>query len=175
MQITPQATAAKPQSIDENNAKLVAAMRAKEQREQGLRGQAKREGREEREREILQQAGVAAIDEISMLAQIRAEHDAEKRQIELRWFREEQKHGRGEYWKGWAHSAVVMGALMSAGMMFYALTIVSSTLEAAVPMRAQESIVDEIRNERALERQRGEPQRIAPSAPAPAPLEPAER
>ena len=157
MQITPQATAAKPQSIDENNAKLVAAMRAKEQREQGLRGQAKREGREEREREILQQAGVAAIEEISMLAHIRAEHDAEKRQIELRWFREEQKHGRGEYWKGWAHSAVVMGALMSAGMMFYALTIVSSTLEAAVPMRAQESIVDEIRNERALERQRAEP------------------
>ncbi len=47
MQITP---SAKPQSIDENNAKLVAAMRAKEQREQGLRGQAKREGREERER-----------------------------------------------------------------------------------------------------------------------------
>ena len=105
MQITPQATA-KVTSVDENNAKLVAAMRAKEQREQGLRGQAKREGREEREREILQQAGVAAIDEISMLAQIRAEHDAEKRQIELRWFREEQKHGGGKWWQGYAFGLV---------------------------------------------------------------------
>lgn len=140
---------AAPTPISQRNETLLAAKRAQEQREQGIRANAIKQGRELERKEICEKAGVTVLDDISILHQIRVEHAAADQANELRWMREEAKHGRGEYWKGWAHGGIVMGSLLSAGLMFYALGIVSGTLEAAVPMRAQERIADEIRTERA--------------------------
>ena len=154
-----------PTPISQRNETLLAAQRAQEKVLASARMDAAKKAREAERKEILERAGVSMLEEISLLGQIRAEHDAEKRQIEVRWFREEQKHGRGKYWQGFAVGGMVMGAMIGTGLMFYALGLVGGTLDRAVPMRAQERVADEIRDERARDRREAETPRLeAPPA-----------
>lgn len=80
--------------------RLAAAKRAQEQRENGIRAQAIKQGRELERMDIQRAAGVAAIEEISLLAQVRLEHAAHMQANESRWEREERKYGAGKFWLG---------------------------------------------------------------------------
>ena len=102
-----QATEA-PTPISQRNETLLAAKRAQEQREQGIRANGIKQGRELERKEIQERAGVSMIEELSMLAQVRLEHDASDRANELRWMREEQKAMRGARWAG-AFWGVIIG------------------------------------------------------------------
>lgn len=69
-----------PTALDTQAERIARAKAEQEARERGIRGQAKREGRDEREREILAQIGARTIEDISALhvacETIREEHAA---------------------------------------------------------------------------------------------------
>lgn len=93
---------AAPTPISQRNETLLAAKRAQEQREQGIRANAIKQGRELERKEICEKAGVTVLDDISILHQIRVEHAAADQANELRWMREEAKHGKYKWWVGYA-------------------------------------------------------------------------
>lgn len=76
-------------------------------RDAGIKGQAKREGREEREREMLQEIGVTTISDLSLLTQLRTEHQADLARLEARWRVIERKHGLFRLWQGAALGAAL--------------------------------------------------------------------
>lgn len=73
------------QPIDAKAQFIADAKRAQEQREQGIRAQAIKQGRELERMDIQRAAGVAAIEEISLLAQVRLEHAAALEAKDAHW------------------------------------------------------------------------------------------
>lgn len=91
------------------NAEQQAAQLRLAARDAGIKGQAKREGREERERELLQEIGVKAIEDLSLVAQLRTDHQADLARQEGRWRVVERKHGLFRLWQG-----IALGASLGA-------------------------------------------------------------
>jgi hypothetical protein len=69
-------------------------------REQAIDANGVKRGRALERADIVKAAGVKAIEEISLLEQVRFEHDAKLQAFETRWEREERKHCRAHWWKG---------------------------------------------------------------------------
>lgn len=88
------------QPLNAQAERLAAAKRVQEQRENGIRAQAIKQGRELERQDLQRAAGVATLEEISLLAQVRQEHAQELQRVETQWQREERKHGRHQRWLG---------------------------------------------------------------------------
>ena len=84
-------------------------------RDAGIKGQAKREGREERERELMQELGIRTIEDLGILSQVRFEHEAALKQQEGRWRVIERKHGLFRLWQGIAIGASLGAIAAGAG------------------------------------------------------------
>lgn len=59
--------------------------------------------------------------------------------------REEAKHVKAGYWKGFAMGSVLVGALVGGGLALYAAAIINPAFDAAARMQMQQSIVDDVR------------------------------
>jgi hypothetical protein len=88
-----------------------AALAKVKAREDGIRAQAIRQGREAERKDMLQALGVQRIEEASQLAQLRAERDARPT------VGEEAKHGRHQRWLGFA-IGVPAGMILACGAIF---------------------------------------------------------
>ena len=88
-----------------------AALAKVKAREDGIRAQAIRQGREAERKDMLQALGVQRIEEASQLAQLRAERDARPTTGE------EAKHGRHQRWLGFA-IGVPAGMILACGAIF---------------------------------------------------------
>lgn len=95
--------------------------------------------------EILTKLGVQSIEDASQVAQLRQERDARPTQEQLK---EARNAGRGQ---GRAEGLTVMFVLCGIGASLFALNLVGGTLDRAVPMRAQQTIADQVEAERELE------------------------
>ena len=116
-------------------------------REDGIRAQAIRQGREAERKEILQALGVQRLEEASQLAQLREERDA---RVTLQ---EEAKHGKAAYWRGFTIGGVIIGSIVGTALALYAAAIINPAFDAAGRIRAQSDITD------ALVRSQQEPER----------------
>jgi hypothetical protein len=88
-----------------------AALAKVKAREDGIRAQAIRQGREAERKDMLQALGIQRIEEASQLAQLRAERDARPTAGE------EAKHGRHQRWLGFA-IGVPAGMILACGAIF---------------------------------------------------------
>lgn len=105
---------AEPQALNNQADRIAAAKQAQALREQGIKGQAKREGREEREREILAELGAKTLQDVGMLPAIKAEHRNELVSLQLH-FDDAKRHVAGAaFGRGIAMMAVVTVLLCGA-------------------------------------------------------------
>jgi hypothetical protein len=88
-----------------------AALAKVKAREDGIRAQAIRQGREAERKDMLQALGIQRIEEASQLAILRAERDARPTAGE------EAKHGRHQRWLGFA-IGVPAGMILACGAIF---------------------------------------------------------
>jgi hypothetical protein len=88
-----------------------AALAKVKAREDGIRAQAIRQGREAERKDMLQALGIQRIEEASQLAQLRAERDARPT------VGEEAKHGRHQRWLGFA-IGVPVGMILACAAIF---------------------------------------------------------
>lgn len=91
--------------------RLAEARKKQEQREQGIRAQAIKQGREAERNDILKALGVQRIEDASTSAQLRAERDARPTRDE------ELKHGRHRFYQG-GLLGVCIGAMLASALIF---------------------------------------------------------
>jgi hypothetical protein len=97
-----------------------AALAKVKAREDGIRAQAIRQGREAERKDMLQALGVQRIEEASQLAQLRAERDARPTA------EEERKHGRHQRWMGGLYG-YVFGALSATLVILFMQRVIWDT------------------------------------------------
>ena len=95
-------------------------------REDGIRAQATRHGREQERKEILEEFGAASLDDMRVINRVLADNDQ-------RWQREERKAKAGALWRGISIGACVGAAFASVGY----LVIVGEAMQQAFD-RAQQ-------------------------------------
>ena len=98
-------TDATPIQAETQAERLVRAKQVQSAREQGIRAQAVKEGRQAREREILATLGTQTLQDASQLTQLRQERDARPTA------QEEAKHGRHRFYQG-ATLGLIIGAAL---------------------------------------------------------------
>lgn len=91
---------AEPAQLNTQAEILARAAEKTKLREQGIRAQAVKEGREKERAEILATVGAKTLDDLSMLKAIRDEHAKERIALDLH-YKDAQKHLKaGSFWRG---------------------------------------------------------------------------
>jgi hypothetical protein len=134
-------------SEQEREAKLAAAKLAQQQREQGLKGQAKREGREEREREILQQVGAQTIEEIGMIGAVQAQFQAAIDRMAHEHKNEVKRSERTGFARGAAFFGLPFAAAIAVLMMAVAFFFQQSAFNQSLEQGVWSTAVDRVTNQ----------------------------
>lgn len=93
-----------------------------------------KQGRQDERRDVLAKAGLQTLDDLSMLAAVRAEHKQEMDATELRWHREEAKAKAGAFWRGAA-----AGALGTTIVLCASFLVIFNSLVATLSREARET------------------------------------
>ena len=105
---------AEPTPLATQAERIAEAKRVQAAREQGIRAQAVKEGREKERAELLSTLGARTIDDIGLLAEIRKEHKNELASLQLH-FDDAKRHIKGgAYWRGIGTMGVVTVLLCAA-------------------------------------------------------------
>ena len=105
---------AEPQALNTQAERIAEAKRVQAAREQGIRAQAIKEGREKERAELLGTLGARTIDDIGLLAEIRKEHKNEIVSLQLH-FDDARRHVAGAaFGRGIGLMAVVTVLLCAA-------------------------------------------------------------
>ena len=112
-----------------------AAADALKKREDGFRAKGAQEGRAAEKAELIKRFGQAVFDQVSLLETMKAEMRAQ-------FEREEAKHGKAAYWRGFAIGGMVCGAVVGTALALYAAAIINPAFDAAGRIRAQSDITE---------------------------------
>lgn len=105
---------AEPQALNNQADRIAAAKQAQALREQGIKGQAKREGREEREREILAELGAKTLADVGMLPEIRKGHREEMTALMTQMDDMARHRSASGFWRGIGTMGVITVLLCAA-------------------------------------------------------------
>ncbi len=127
--------------IQTMEARRAEAMRTVKAREDGIRGNAFKQGRaaERAEQEV-------AISRLFATHQgeiqgISAAHVDEIARLDERWAREEQKHGAGKFWSGVSTGVMAMLAIGSVVAAVYTTQVMNASFDAARESRVQDDVL----------------------------------
>lgn len=122
-------------------ARRAEAMRTVKAREDGIRANAIKQGRElERTTQALERHKLEAKHEGELQGVTKA-HTEEIARLDERWAREERKHAIGNRWRGRFEAAVVVGGLSMIGLALYTNSIIRPTFDAARESRVQDDVL----------------------------------
>ena len=98
-------------------------------REDGIRAQAIRQGRELERKDILEEFGAASLDDMRVINRVIADNDQ-------RWQREERKEAKGAFWRGMTMGAAAGAAFVSVGFLLVVSEAMSTAFDQAREMTA---------------------------------------
>lgn len=118
-------------------ARRLAAAAEIKKREDGIRAKGVQEGRTAERRDILAKVGAKTLEDLSML-------ERTKQDMREAFEREEKKHVKAGYWRGFAIGGMVAGAIVGTGAALYAAAVIRPAFEAAGQFRMQDQVVNQM-------------------------------
>jgi broad specificity phosphatase PhoE len=114
------------------------------QRDDAIRANAIKQGRQAERAEILAKLGALALEDVRLTAELKAQHAAEVERMTQAYRREERKYGKGQWWQGAVFGGAIIGSAVAVGASLYTRAVIGNVFDAAAQMRAQSDITEAV-------------------------------